>query len=421
MNTRTRTTVGAVLAALVVGFVTVLTGVTSDAAITVPNCPATSLTRTGTNPAGINQANNGGTWDLTGAVWNNSPDPLTYPIRSESWTNGCVKNGRVEGNIPRSLTRDQWYNNEDGYSDYDDGEGWRATFTSTSGNTAVVRNTFVSDTEDAFDPNHQNYTQSTYLDHVHTEFIRDDCIENEGDGVPGNMYIKDSLFDGCFTAFGLRPNSTGTPAADADFVVEDSLVYVKPQPLGSRYCSSSSVSRNRCIANGNTWLGSYGIWKLGAEAPENIVVRNTIFRLDMPSYSSCTGNEWPAGTYENVTLVYTGPGTWGSTGDCSNSLPSGVTLTTDVSVWNSAKSAWLDGGSTPTPTPTPSETPSATPTASESPSATTSPTPSDPTATVTVTATATATVTEPACYKHQHSEWRNGVRSWHSHVPHGCS
>ena len=333
----------------------------AQAAITPPGCPAVSLTRDGTNPAGINQTNNRGTWDLRGAVWNNSPDPLTYPVRSESWTNGCILGGRVEGNVPRTLTRDQWYNN-DGYSQYDDGEGWRATFTSGSDNTAVVRNMFVSDTEDAFDPNHRSQAQKTYLDHVRTEYIRDDCIENEGDGAPGSMYIRNSLFDGCFTGFAMRPDSSGTPAASGEFVVEDSLMWLRPQPLGPRYCDSGRVDQGRCVpAGSNRWLGSYGIWKLGAEAPKNIVVRDSIFRVDLPSYSSCRGNEWPAGTYQNVTFVWTGPGSWSSAGDCTNRLPSGVTLTTDKTVWDDAVTAWK-GGTTPTPTPTATPSPTATPT-----------------------------------------------------------
>ena len=50
------------------------------------------------------------------------------------------------------------------------------------------------------------------------------------------------------------------------------------------------------------WLGAYGIWKWSDEAASKVTVRDTIFRLDMPSYSSCSSQEWPAGTYENVTV-----------------------------------------------------------------------------------------------------------------------
>ena len=55
---------------------------------------------------------------------------------------------------------------------------------------------------------------------------------------------------------------------------------------------------------------------------------------------------WPAGTYENVKVVWTGKGSYATAGGCKNVLPAGVTLTTDKSVWDNAKSAWLAGSST---------------------------------------------------------------------------
>jgi hypothetical protein len=55
---------------------------------------------------------------------------------------------------------------------------------------------------------------------------------------------------------------------------------------------------------------------------------------------------WPAGTYENVKVVWTGKGSYATAGGCKNVLPPGVTLTTDKSVWDNAKSAWLAGSST---------------------------------------------------------------------------
>ena len=51
-----------------------------------------------------------------------------------------------------------------------------------------------------------------YLDHVQARYIRDDCIENEGDGppqVPMTVVVRDSLFDGCFTGFAERPRRRG--------------------------------------------------------------------------------------------------------------------------------------------------------------------------------------------------------------------
>ena len=80
------------------------------------------------------------------------------------------------------------------------------------------------------------------------------------------------------------------------------------------------------------WLGAFGIWKWSRAAAATVTVRNTVFRLDMPSYSTCAAQRWPSGTYRNVWLVWTGAGPYATAGGCVNTLPAGVTLTTDGAV-----------------------------------------------------------------------------------------
>ena len=154
-------------------------------------CPATSLTRTGAQSTGINQSDTDGAWNLREAVWNRTG--VTYPIRSESWTRGCISGGTVNGDIPRSATRDQWYDGEDGGAPGADSEGFRQTLTNTAGNYLTIADSRVTDVEDAFDPNPARADSVVTLDHVRAESIRDDCIENEGStghqpaaGVPGD-------------------------------------------------------------------------------------------------------------------------------------------------------------------------------------------------------------------------------------------
>ena len=91
------------------------------------------------------------------------------------------------------------------------------------------------------------------------------------------------------------------------------------------------------------WLGAHGIWKWSSAAAGTVVVRNSIFRLDLPSYSACTSQQWPNGTYQDVVLVWAGAGPYASAGGCVNTLPPGVRLTTDVGEWDRAKAAWLAG------------------------------------------------------------------------------
>ena len=62
-------------------------------------------------------------------------------------------------------------------------------------------------------------------------------------------------------------------------------------------------------------------------------------------YEARSGNGWSAmrflpGTYRNVTLVWD-PETPGMKYEGKLSLPDGVTMTTDASVWTRAKAEWL--------------------------------------------------------------------------------
>ena len=358
----------------------VLTAGPSQSATATPTCPATAtLTKAGIQTSYINQTNTNQTWNLTGAVWNGTPSSAHYyPVRSDAFTKGCIIGGSVDGRVPQTATRDQWYNGEDGGTRLG-GEAFRQTLTKTAGNWAVLRNTSAANIEDAYDPNTEDASHTYYLDHVRAEMIRDDCLENEGTGTaekPMNVVINNSMFDGCFTGFAERPtwSNHGAPNGfgPSSLTVENSLMYINPQPLGPNYCNSTKVQQGRCAQNGSSYLGAHGIWKWSEAAASKVTIRNTVFRLDMPSYTGCAPQVWPAGTYENVKVVWTGKGSYATAGGCKNVLPSGVTLTTDKSVWDNAKSAWLAGSSPSTSSSTTPASSSTTSSSSTAPARTTS-------------------------------------------------
>lgn len=376
-----RTWLIAPFAALLVGVTgTVLSlGGGSLAAITTPTCPATSLTKTGAQTSQIKQANSGGTWNLTGATWTNTT--LGQAIVADPATNSCILGGHVDGDIDKTVTRDAWFDGDGGTKrDIDDGIVF--TQTNTANNFSLYRNNYIEDYEDAYDfqSTATANTGRVYLDHVQANYIRDDCIENEGsssDGTPPvqHVFVKNSLFDGCFTGIAWRPS--GSDSGDgtnttATFEMEDSLMHVSQQPLGTssgKYCTSSRIDSGRCESaptsvSDSGLVGLYGIWKWSDVAPAHVTIRNTIFKLDGQSYSSCTPWDWPDGTYDNVKLVWSGSSDYNDL--CDDTLPAGVTMTTDESVWNNAKAAWLNGA-TPTPSPTPTPTPTVTPTPTETP------------------------------------------------------
>jgi len=320
-----------------------LVATTRPASAATPSCPPVAKTRSGEQHRAVDATDDGHSWKLSGAVWNHvAPDPIDYPVRSDAWTRGCIFGGKVIGNVPRRWTRDQWYDAEDGGRRLG-GDAFRPTMTDTSDNYLRIKGAYVSDFEDAFNPDAARRDATTYLEHVHTRYIRDDCVENEE--VPHNLVITDSLLDGCFTAFAERPSGehhARNGQGSQRFVVRDSLVYVQPQRLGPNYCDADGVRLGRCrrIAK-NTWLGAYGIWKWSPDAARSVTVTHTIFRLDVPSYSSCAAQQWPAGTYRHVTLVWTGKGRYRTAGGCHNVVPRGVKVTRDVRVWKRAKRAWL--------------------------------------------------------------------------------
>ena len=326
----------------------------ASSAAGLPACPPTQLTRTGSQTTAVDAAATDATWDLRGAVWDHvAPSPIGYPIRSDAWTRGCIVGAQVNGNVPEAATRDQWYDGKDGGPRLG-GEVFRITLTNTPGNYVLFRNTVAQDFEDAYDPNGWSPAAAMYLDHVQARYIRDDCIENEGDGppqVPMTVVVRHSLFDGCFSGFGERPVGAGgdvqNGSGGSSLTVDDSMMWIQPQPLGPRYCSArqARIGRCRATAQPKVWLGAFGIWKWSRAAAATVTVRNTVFRLDMPSYSTCAAQRWPSGTYRNVWVVWTGSGPYATAGGCRNTLPAGVTLTADGRAWDKAKAAWQAGKS----------------------------------------------------------------------------
>jgi hypothetical protein len=348
--------------ALIVG---VLVGVAPPAyaTITVPTCPATTLTRTGAQTAAVTGAN-AGKWDLTGASWSSTSNYTD--VNSDPTTGGCVVGGSTDGGISATATRDCWFDGLGGCTKANKGDGYTMRLGNTAGTWGVIRNGYTENYEDAYDLQ-SSYTTgganatSAYLDHTEAKNIRDDCLESEGSGSGpdqpvDNVYIKNSLWDGCFTGIGWRPpdaiSQTNGVRTDRHLTIEDSLIHISNQPLGANYCSAALVTSGRCIANGSDYLGNYGLWKWSDQAPAegNVTLTNVTIKLDGQSYSSCKPFDWPGGTYTNVTLVWDSPTSYTSL--CSGTaydLPAGVTFTTDTSVWTNAVTAWRNGG-TPTNT-----------------------------------------------------------------------
>jgi hypothetical protein len=151
------------------------------------------------------------------------------------------------------------------------------------------------------------------FEHWYLKYIRDDAVAAD-DLTSGT--VSDVLFDGVFVGFSAaRDGSQPNQAAGSPIVLENVLIRLQEMP-----------SAQYGMDHGH-------LLKWSPEAPRPIIRNSTFFIEDNAA------GEWPPGTVlENVTLVWD---------PASGSAPSldpmpGLTITTDVSVWEDAKQRWLE-------------------------------------------------------------------------------
>ena len=163
---------------------------------------------------------------------------------------------------------------------------------------------------------------------VYARYTRDDFIENDRchDGV-----IRDVLVDDTHMFLSMRRgHSASTNTCTANITIADSLVRLGCQP----YDGDMKGHKDPNSCNGRT-TGQGQLFKTGAGGP-TVNVSNTIFLVESKNEGGTPQMDLPRGTYSNVTLVWLGGGTY------PGKVPAtGVTVTSDVGVWNQARAAWL--------------------------------------------------------------------------------
>lgn len=169
-------------------------------------------------------------------------------------------------------------------------------------------------------------------------WVRDDCIEN--DHFRSGL-IEDSLFDGCYSFLSSR-NKNRT---EEDFrrnetvTVRDSLIRIAQMPEPARH-------------EGRDYTGSGPIFKYSGNSP-SLILENNIFLIeDIPSDAN-DPSRWLSNADKRLGFR----GDWGLLKECRGNvivwLGSGaypgnlpddvqcVTITTDRSVWDTARDAWI--------------------------------------------------------------------------------
>lgn len=205
-----------------------------------------------------------------------------------------------------------------------------------------LRGAWIARVNDALSPpKDPEITRDAYFvfRDIYAREIRDDALENDA-CLSGE--IHDSLFDGVHMGFASRPGSgnlvqvgptmpevriTGTMlrlVCQTDARTDDSCGVGTSHAQWFKLADLSNP--NKCVTTDGRLAPYYRL-------------TNVILRADNVPVDGVDALALPAeGTYENVTVLYTGPGTLPP-------MPPGVTVVTDPArvdrIWNAARDEWL--------------------------------------------------------------------------------
>jgi hypothetical protein len=206
----------------------------------------------------------------------------------------------------------------------------------------------------------QEFPGRAYMRTVYMRYIRDDAWEFDN-FTPSTT--EDCLVDGCFVGFSQR-NLSPTPITEPTYL-SNCLVYLQRQPYkgdiptngGALYTAPWSLSGNRGTKvttftnSGKVATGWGHQWfckasKVGTRGYTMTAdFRNCLFVLEgLPISGDSDGLPWPPGVYENVVVIYLGPGVPGSTGLTTlDQPPTGVTVLdyTHYDLWLDERDKWL--------------------------------------------------------------------------------
>ena len=150
---------------------------------------------------------------------------------------------------------------------------------------------------------------------------RDDCIEN--DFISAGRF-EDSLFS-CYMGLSTEPTAWIRQSLRREslgpVVFDGVLMRLKPLPDPVTPDIPDGVTHNR-------------IWKYAGTPPTPLRLKNSVLLIEERGIART--HPFPPDTQaENVTLVWLGSGPFPSP------VPAGVTVTTDLSVWEQARADWL--------------------------------------------------------------------------------
>lgn len=260
-------------------------------------------------------------YDFRGLTLN--ANPPKYPVVFHEPDGLCVTGIKAVGGQPNSLTWREMKNAKYGGILFKNAKG-----------TVTVEHFFFDHLMDGFMPRSVN-NSSWILRHGYMRRIRDDAIENDN-CQPG--LVEDVLVDGAFMFLSVRPGAASDNACRGQqagniVTIRGTLARLECQPHAGEGTRREEF-RQSCPENPDMGVGQ--LFKMARGGAGAVDVADSVFLVPSLSVNGAKAMNFPPGVYERVTLVWLGGGRY--PGDLP---PSGVTVTTDPSVWGDARAEWL--------------------------------------------------------------------------------
>ena len=191
---------------------------------------------------------------------------------------------------------------------------------------ATVRHMRIHNTGDAF--NYKDGADGWSLDDCHVSIARDDAVQNDY-GMEG--HVQNCLFDGLYSFYSSRPYVATIPDNSWKYVIiEKSLARLVDMP--TTYHVGMPGHAKFFKMDNSAQAG----WP-GHPRDPKLILRELICRVDTTHEINTDFYIPPPDRAESTDCIMV----WGGTGSFPYPVYPGWTVTTDTSVWDNARAAWL--------------------------------------------------------------------------------
>lgn len=259
-------------------------------------------------------------YDARGASWKFQSFPTAlqeYPVDLRGVDGACWAGGEVRGTNPLDAGWGETY-------DVANGAGILLGVTEL----AEVRGVMIDGLRahnvwDAIRPRSGGF----HIKDVWLSYVRDDCVEN--DQLHGGT-VEDSLFDGCYVGFSARSRTMElTGPSDEVWTIERTLVRLEPMPFPHAW-----------ETYGTPGHGIFFKWNsdqdVRSSSPKLRLIGN-IFMAEQRANAPGARMGVPASVVECRDNIMV----WLGEGDYPGDLRDCFEVTTDRSVWDDARAAWI--------------------------------------------------------------------------------